>query len=223
MYERAIFLLREMFRQLRLLLRPLLLLSVFCLLLLAGALILAEIEGIPAAHMTRDALQTLQGRCYIGFISSAGILLWMSAATACLLAWAVLRRHPASKDAGGFYLCFGVLTLMMALDDQFLFHEKMWPFFTGLPQCAISGFYAVSTAVLIFRFRSVISKSPWILWGLSLLALGMSAALDVEIPNQYHNSFVEDSFKLFGIALWTFYSVRCAVSALSSRFDEAVL
>jgi hypothetical protein len=202
----------EQFRQVRIALAAAI---VFCLLTLGGALILSAVENIPAAYMTRDALQTLHGLCYTGFVSSLGILLWMAAATAGLTAAAVLHGVPDRKGQARFHLCFGLLTLMLTLDDQFLCHEKIWPFFTGLPQFIISGLYALLAAVFLIRFRAVILKSSWLLLGLSLASLGISAVLDTGLLDCFfHSIFVEDSFKLVGIVFWSLYFVHCALNDL---------
>jgi hypothetical protein len=186
----------------------------FCLLMLSGALVLSEVENIPAAYMTRDALQTMHGLCYIGFVSSLGILFWMAAATVCLTAAAVLRTVPARKERAVFYFCFGLLSLALTLDDLFLIHEKMWPFFTALPQYIISGLYALLAAGFTIRFRAIVLESPWLLLGLSLIALGLSAVLDVDLPGHFRSIFIEDSFKLFGIVFWSLYFAHCALNDL---------
>lgn len=195
---------------------------VFCLLVLGGALAVSLIENVSPADMTRDALQTMRARFYIGFVSSVGILLWMAAATACLLASAVLRGVRGGREAAGFYLWFGLLTLQLTLDDQFLFHEKIWPFATGLPQCMISGLYGLLLVAFLIRFRAVVLKSHWLLLGLSVASLGISAGMDLKplevllqrVWDEEIVVFVEDSFKLFGIVFWFLYFVRCALNDL---------
>ena len=106
----------------------------FSMLVFAAAVILSELEDVPPALMTRDALQTLGGRVYVGFVSGLGILLWTMAATLSLVTAYVRRSSPPRRGVVGFHLGFGLLTAWLTLDDLYLFHDKIGPYFTGLPQ-----------------------------------------------------------------------------------------
>lgn len=185
--------------------------------LLASAWGLSILAGIPPSDLTRDALQVLGGHCYIGCLSSLGVLFWMAATASCLIAAAVFSRLPDQKEAALFYLYFGLLSLLLTLDDLFLIHEKIWPFFTGLPQYAVSVFYALLVSGGIIRFRATLLRGPWLLLILSAGILGISAVVDthVVLAEHKHHIFMEDSFKLFGILLWCSCFVRFSLNDLT--------
>ena len=189
----------------------------FTMLVFTAALILSKLEGVPPSLMTRDALQTLGGRVYVGFVSSLGILLWTMAATVSLLTAYVCRGSPAPKDLLGFHLGFGLLTAALLLDDLYLFHDKIFPYFSGLPQSVVSVGYALAVSLLIVRFRSVILNTPWLLLACSLACLGLSAAMDFGLQDVERYVFVEDWFKFLGILCWASYFARCAVQELRGR------
>jgi hypothetical protein len=189
----------------------------FSALVFAGALILSKLEGVPPALMTRDALQILEARVYVGFVSSLGILLWTMGATASLLTAFAFRGSPAPKESLRFHLGFGLFTAFLLLDDLYLFHDKIFPYFTRLPQSVVAGSYGLAVLALIFRFRSVILKTPWLLLAISLACLGLSAAMDFILPDLDRYVFVEDWFKFLGILCWASYFVRCALQELRGR------
>jgi hypothetical protein len=190
----------------------------FAVLVFTAALILSKLEGVPPSLMTRDALHTLDGQVYVGFVSSLGILFWTMAATTCLLTAFVVRGSHSPRDVTGFFLGFGLLATVLALDDLYMLHDKILPFFTRLPQHAFSGSYALAALLLIVRFRSVILRTPWLLLACSLACLGLSAAMDFGLPDLDRIVFVEDWFKFLGILCWTSYFVRCGAEELRGRW-----
>ena len=189
----------------------------FTMLVFTAALILSQLEDVPPSLMTRDALHTLGGRVYVGFVSGLGVLLWSMAATVSLLTAYVCRGSPAPKDFLGFHLGFGLLTAWLTLDDLYLFHDKIGPFFTGLPQWLFCLSYGLAALLLVVRFRTVILKGPWLLLACSVACLGLSAAIDTFLPDLDRIVFVEDWFKFLGILCWASYFARCAVQELRER------
>lgn len=189
----------------------------FTMLVFAAAVILGELEDVPPALMTRDALQTLGGRVYVGFVSGLGILLWTMAAAVSLLIAYVSRSFPPPREVAGFHLGFGLLTVWLTLDDLYLFHDKIGPYFTGLPQWFFCASYGVAALLLIVRFRSVILETPWIILSCSLVCLGVSGAMDATLPDLDQNVIVEDGFKFLGILCWASYFVLCAVQEMRER------
>lgn len=190
----------------------------FTMLVFAAAVILAELEDVPPALMTRDALQTLGGRVYVGFVSGLGILLWTMATTVSLVTAYVVRRSRPPRGVVGFHLGFGLLTAWLTLDDLYLFHDKIGPYFTGLPQWVFCASYGVAVLLLIVRFRTVILETPWLLLTCGIACLGVSAAMDAFLPDLDRTVIVEDWFKFLGILCWASYLVGSAVQELQGRY-----
>lgn len=194
--------------------RPIIITTLVCLLGLAGALTISMLENIPAADLTRDPLQTMHARFYIGLISNIGILLWMSAAVSSSCCAALLRTAQDNKEKALFYFLTGALSFLLTLDDLLMIHEKIWPFITGLSSWIIVGIYGILFLTFALRFyRYLISKYlPLLL--LSLLFLGLSETIDFFCTQTNGVVFFEDSLKLFGIAFWALYFSRLSVDEM---------
>lgn len=188
---------------------------------LAAALLLSAREGISPADLTRDPLQTRHAHFYIGFVSNLGVLVWTSSAAFSLCAGLALRGAAGRGRTARFHLVAGCLTLVLTLDDFFLFHEKIWPFFTGLPDAIVMGAYAAFAAAFALRFRDRLRAGSPALLGLAVAFLGLSVAMDLLLPQHDTAVFVEDGLKWFGILFWALFFTLQAVRDLRAATAPA--
>ena len=183
---------RPLLRVLQVAVLPALLMYVLALLLSAAA-------GIRPQLVIRDLAQTCDTALGVGFLSSVGYLLWISAAAIALfgaLSGAVDVRGRARQ----LLLSGGVFSLLLCLDDMFLLHDR----YIG------SGFlyslYAVFALLILLRFRSQVQTLGGGSFLLAVVLLGLSVIIDQLqelIPVDYSTlQLFEEGVKFLGIATW---------------------
>ena len=181
------------------LLRVLLVAALPALLMYVLALLLSAAAGIRPQLVIRDLAQTCDTALGVGFLSSVGYLLWISAAAIALfgaLSGAVDVRGRARQ----LLLSGGVFSLLLCLDDMFLLHDR----YIG------SGFlyslYAVFALLILLRFRSQVQTLGGGSFLLAVVLLGLSVIIDQLqelIPVDYSTlQLFEEGAKFLGIATW---------------------
>lgn len=191
--------------------------------LLAIIVALRLLDGVPMAEFTRDPAQILGHTPFIGAVSSLGILLWAAAATACLFTAALLRRRGLGAAGWRTFLTFAsALTVLLMLDDLFLFHDVVFPEYLGIGEHWLYGFYAASAAGLLGGYRRLILKTDYPLLLLSLLLFAASLGMDfvsdyVLLPGTF---LLEDGPKFLGIVAWAAYFIRTSAFALREVMEH---
>lgn len=181
------------------LLRVLLVAVLPALLMYVLALLLSAAAGIRPQLVIRDLAQTCDTALGVGFLSSVGYLLWISAAAIALfgaLSGAVDVRGRARQ----LLLSGGVFSLLLCLDDMFLLHDR----YIG------SGFlyslYAVFALLILLLFRSQVQTLGGGSFLLAVVLLGLSVIIDQLqelIPVDYSTlQLFEEGAKFLGIATW---------------------
>jgi hypothetical protein len=171
--------------------------------LISIVLLLHIWKGIPYGQLTRD-LTTIAGTpLYAGFLSRIGNCFWFAAAAVCMFSAAVLSRSPESIEVKRFLFVFGLLTLVLGLDDAFLLHEGLRSF--GIPEILVFSGYAGFVLFCLVRFISIILKTEYVLLGMALAFFGISITLDLLQPRGLNPYLFEDGAKLAGIVSWLSY------------------
>jgi hypothetical protein len=185
--------------------------------LIGAALALHFWKGVALADLTRDPVTTFQAAPYVGLLSQVGILLWAAAATVCLFGARMLAGRAGVADVKRFLFVSGLLTLVLGLDDAFLFHEEFVPR-VGVPQGLVFVVYGALLVLYAWRFAPVILKTEFALLVAALAAFGVSLAVDVAHPEVLgrYLLFVEDGAKLVGTLFWLAYFARTGASAIKS-------
>jgi len=200
--------------QLRGLRRTLLGFSLPVLGLLCGAWLLHRATGISIRRLTADPAVVLRWHPLTGMLFHLGVLLWNAAAAICFFCYSVAagrapRRHRT------MLLAAGLLTTLLVLDDLFLFHERLFPKYLGLPEPLTCAGYAVLVLVYLWAFRREILQTDFLLLALALGCFGVSVICDQFFADRPWG-FLEDGAKLLGIAWWCAYFARVGRRALSS-------
>ena len=165
---------------------------------------------IPFRTMTLDPVQVMagmKGNPFYGWLSDFGVLLWCSAAAVCLFCSACLRAEGRREEA-----CFlkysGCITLLLMIDDFFLFHEIDFPRFLGIPGEFLLFSYFLIISFYLYRFHRIIFQTDYLLLVLAFAFLGISFGADI-LPFRIRGQFlVEDGSKFLGIVSWAGYFVR---------------
>jgi hypothetical protein len=167
----------------------------------------------------RDPTSVARISPFTGVTSNIGVLLWCATSAICLFTAAVLRRRTSGMAP--FLLSSGLFTLVLLLDDLFLFHEVVFPVYLAVPEVVLYVLYGVFMLALLVRFFRLIGQTEFELLLLALAYFGLSLLLDIVLALLHRrlpgHLLLEDGFKLLGIVFWAAYFVRASFHSISSN------
>lgn len=170
----------------------------------------------PAAILAEQKIVSFLGfktNPFIGVISNLGLLLWCASASVYLFAFLLKTANNKQKqkqkqsDSSLFLLLMGLFSLVLLFDDMLLFHEVIAPKLF-IPEKAIYICYMAITIYLMLKFRKILFTTETIPLYLAFLFFFLSIIIDIF---NFSSIFLEDGFKLLGIASWASYSVIVAL------------
>lgn len=162
---------------------------------------------------TRDPATLTDSNPFLGVLSSIGILFWAATAAICFFGFAMLRSSAGERIAPRFLLDAGLITTLLLLDDQFLFHEYVFPQYLNFGEKIALFGYGVIVAAFLWRYRQQILSTDYLLLALAFGLFGFSVAADnlFSAVDDNWGYLLEDGPKLFGIIVWfTYWSSVCA-------------
>jgi len=177
----------------------------------ASVLILTD-SGFTLREILRDPARQTGLSSFLGFVSNIGVSLWVSPVAICCFSLLTGATRGQSRHTELLVL-LGLLSLLLAVDDFFLLHERY------VYQKGIFLFYAVCVLTLLVRhFRRIIEIDGFSFM-LSGLLLASSIIIDMKqrkIPFDYaHVQVVEEGCKFVGAALWLYFCGRTAAQRVS--------
>lgn len=161
-------------------------------------------QGIPIYKLTRDITATTKAPFYTGFLSQIGFLFWGGTVTICFFG---AKNLQFNNDIllKKFFLISGLFTLLLGLDDMFMLHEQVYPFFLGISEKLVFSTYGIFVLVFSISFYKLILKSQYIFLLIAFLFFGTSILLDLINPTISYPFLWEDGAKMMGIISWFFY------------------
>jgi hypothetical protein len=168
----------------------------------------ADVTGRSFFEFIRDPTVVGRRDYLTGSLSNLGVLLWWSGGVAAVLAAWTRRRDRRAIPL----LAAGLFTGWLALDDLFMLHETFFPP-RGLSEQAVTRTYAAVALAYVWIFRDFLRRSEWTLAATAAGLLASSAIMD----GLGGLAYWEESLKFLGIAGWTAFLVRTAVSTLAGR------
>lgn len=186
----------------------------FITIIVAALIYFSNVLELPIEQLTADPAVSFNAHPVTGIGSYIGMIMWCTAAVVCLFSAAFLKVTGNETDFL-FLLCSGLLSLMLLIDDAFMFHEAIFPWYFHLPQYAVYAGYMLITLAYLFYFRKHILNSEYLILALALLLFGASVAGDFVLPQEGLAYLVEDAFKLFGLAAWMVYFVWLSLKRIS--------
>ena len=166
-------------------------------------------KGASIGELTRDPVSVLCCSLYIGFLSQIGIFFWAASSAVCIFSAYVSPRNSYYTKLKSFLFAFGLLSLVLGIDDVFLLHEVFFPYYIGVQQEIVYIIYVGFTLFFLVKFHSIILKSEYILLGMALGFFGVSVALDIISSKNLY--IFEDGAKLIGLVSWLVYFFRFGV------------
>jgi hypothetical protein len=184
---------------------------------LALVFAIGKMNDISFGYFSRDAIQTLwhepnaEVEFYIGFLSNFGIIFWCFT-VAILFISSKIAKDLARPRALYLFLFFsGLLTLFMLVDDLFLLHDVIIPYYLEISEKFFYLFYGSSVLALLYFFREVILKTDYLLFLLAFAFMASSVITDILLTLGINISDIylfEDGFKFMGIISWFVYFTR---------------
>lgn len=159
-----------------------------------------------------------------GILSNLGILLWWSTASLCLFT-ATILLHLKQSERFWFLLSSGLLSVWLAFDDLFLFHEAAdWYF--GLTQGILIKTLGIVVFAYLIGFRNVILRTNFFILLIALAFLSTSAVIDhfqesrlLYLLGEWR-IFLEDGTKWLGIASWCGYFAQSSYQMLYDTYNH---
>lgn len=202
-------------------------------LLAAGALLavatgLAYLQGIDLHEILRDPSSVTQGPLHAGFMSLVGVLFWTAGAAVCWFAGALLLGTPGDRGVGCMLLSVAALTTLLGLDDLFLLHETIFPWYLGMPEKVALGSYGLATVAILFFFRNQILDlgAAGLVWALALFGLSLGVDLLQHSLQPFLGQgriLLEDGAKFLGIVAWNGYFAHAGWSQIGRRLGRVAL
>lgn len=186
----------------------------FLALFLFSILVIAIKLHIEPSDITRDYGGVYHLEPYVGFISYMGIFLWCSAFTVNFVGWRLLRHRKDFELHSTFFFWSGVITLILVFDDLFQLHELIFPLYLGVPELAFYAGYFLVIGYYSIKFYRLLVNKYMILILLSTSFLALSIVFDLLFEGIPFDTYLEDSFKLSGIALWAIYFGKYVLAEL---------
>lgn len=176
------------------------------LVLLAACAVAAGSAGVPLGDLVREATYVARAPVYTGGLAATGVGLWVAAAAVAL--FSTLGQPWRNKRLGELVVVLGLLSVVLALDDQFRLHEDVLPAL-GLPEETAYVAYALALALVRAR-DAVLQRADTTAFVLAVVLLAMSVGVDlVQQPLQDRlgltggaRVYLEDGLKLCGAAVW---------------------
>jgi hypothetical protein len=183
-----------------------------------GIYTISTVSNIPLADLTRDPAAINNTQFYYGLLTYVNIVLWAAATAICLLGAILVGSNPDYRRVRLFLLFGSALNLLLLTDDALLLHEVVFPQMFGIKEKFVMAGYLLFTGAYLFAYLPEIRRSDYMVLLLAIGGLGISVTIDKIIPMSDFATFIEDSFKLFGIVFWTVYFARYVVNMVQSRF-----
>lgn len=164
---------------------------------------------------------------FIGLISMLGLFGWAAAAGVSFLTYAVIRRD-GSVQLRRFFLCAGIFTLFLMMDDAFMLHEQVLPEGLGIRERYIKMAYLAAAGTFGAVFvRQLLGHGPLILVAAGLFFAGsfvFDSPVVLSAFDLFETSFVlyviEDGFKFTGILLWFTWLFRAGLQTIGAGSDR---
>jgi hypothetical protein len=180
----------------------------FCLIALCAiGVIIAKTNFDIRPHLVlRDPAAVYDIPPYAGAVSIIGV--WVLICTGAVTAFTAILS-PARR----FLLVnVALFSMLLALDDAFMFHEYVLGVLVGIPEVITYIAYGCIFALILISARKLISGTALVLLVLCALSFALSIAADLIFPTGGILTAGEDIAKfagfLFWCSLWSFISLQ---------------
>lgn len=182
------------------------------------SILILKSSGYSLREILRDPAQQLGHSSFLGFVSNIGVWLWVSSTAICVYSL-VSARFRSGDRSSELVLLMGLLSLLLAIDDFFLLHERY------VYQKGIFLFYAVCAIAVLARHHRKIVEIDAFSFLMAGLLLASSVLIDIKqrkIPLDYSQvQLIEEGCKFLGGAMWLFFCGQLAAYRARREFEPA--
>jgi hypothetical protein len=200
--------------------KALLIISGFSIFLILASKAISMAINVPVDVLFRDTVAVLKGPPYVGAMSGIGFIFWAMSAAISLFCFFSCKDRIKSKATANLLLASGALSLILLIDDMFLFHEVVFPSL-GIKEFIIYSAYGTLVLAYVIHFRNAIKNTDYTILAASFMFFASSIGSDFIIDHfglDLHSwSLCEDGFKFFGITLWFTYIATTCSGAIKDR------
>lgn len=200
---------------------PIFLLSIFLSSCVALSIfLLSAAKNTPMWMLTKDPAYITYTGAYIGMLSNLSVLFWVGAAAICFFTATILRQRSASQIGLTYILASGTFSIILGLDDLFMWHERILPKLLHIPESIFYLIYLGVFLIYILYFSASILKSDYLLFIAAMVLLGGSRMIYPFFPEIDRAFSLGDMLKFAGIVLWLAYFYRVARQELNLFMDK---
>jgi len=193
-------------------LAPVILLTIVAVGIVVGAVLAMGLaRHLELPNLTRDPAAVTGTHWWVGLLSFLGFALWGIGAGAALAAGLASTAGPRRR----LLLQAAVLTVFLLLDDMLMLHENVLPNL-HVPEIVVYAGYLLAVTAWAWSNRVEMRRTDRLLLVVALLGFAASIGLDKLVDGITNWTFLEDSLKFGGIALWSLYLVRTSASTFRS-------
>lgn len=169
------------------------------------SLIILRNSGFETMEVLRDSAQLSGESSFMGFLSNIGIWLWVSSAAICFFVVAS-KKSVLEKSHKELLILSGVLSLILAIDDFFMIHDR----YVNEYICYV--IYAICAGALLLRqFKMILKIEPlaFLLMGAFLMSSILTDVGQSRIPLDYSViQLFEEGFKFIGASVWLYFNFK---------------
>ena len=183
--------------------------------------LVSKLTGSPIWKLAKDPAQVMNFPPYIGMLSNWAIMLWIATAAICLFGAVVLKKQNASYETRRFVTISGFLSLLLGIDDLYLFHDQVLPRMLHIREGFFYMIYMLIFLAYLLMFAAQILKYDYLLFGASFFLLVASRRVIVFIPFLSKFMTTADMLKYFGIVFWLAFFYRVVLQEVSARIPAS--
>ena len=198
---------------------------------LTPAVVIIALAGMqpffPVDELLRDTYAVAVSNDYqmephYGALSTVGLFVWAASAAICFFAAAMFQAMGDRAHAKVFFF-FGLFTGYLLIDDAFLLHETVVPYFGGAEELALA-LVGIEAIVIALVFRRYFRGFELALLTAAVALLGFSAAYDTLFSDTTAGQIlIEDGAKFVGAFAWMGFVAASAHKALCAANRPASL
>lgn len=194
------------------------------IIILASVFFIGKKFNIPFEKITGDPALISNSHPFVGILSNIGVLIWCFTASICFFS-AVIFFKIADKEKALFFICSGIFTSILLIDDFFMFHDYIFYSFKSFQvvQPVVFIFYTLFLFWYVFKFYKLILNSIYLFLILAIGFFGLSVITDLIFESIGLEYFIEDSFKFIGLINWMLFFSITAYTTLLLKLQQSDL
>ncbi|HFQ62016.1 MAG TPA: oxidase [Epsilonproteobacteria bacterium] len=174
-------------------------------------------NGYHTMEIIRDFAQQMDESSFLGFLSSIGTWLWVSATAIAFFGFMTVQSSKTYRHRELLFL-LGVFSLLLAFDDFFMIHDRY------IDQNICYGTYAfLAIALLLRHYKTIIMVNGFgfIFAGTLLAASIFTDLIQDYLPFRYSSvQIFEEGFKFTGAATWLYFVALVAAYHFDNKMKK---